>query len=89
MKTIHKFQIPLKEEVAISIPGFQRILRVDQQRGTLCLWAGVDLDNPAPTVINLAVVGTGHRLPDNYDWETHLATVIVEPFVWHIFRERL
>ena len=64
-------------------PG--RILCVQMQRDTPCLWAMVDTDQlQAPNIIH--VVGTGQPMPSGV--LEYIGTVQDGSFVWHVFRER-
>lgn len=65
MNTIWKFELyhpvtgvqPIQE-----MPAGARVLCVDRQDNTLCLWAMVDEDMPKVTK-SFRIIGTGHVVP--------------------------
>lgn len=82
--TIWKYPLTPFSLQNLSMPAGSRLLHVAEQDGSLCLWA---LVNPHPEVpkveIKVAVVGTGHPVPDEFD---HLGTVLTfdGSLVWHV-----
>lgn len=88
MKTIHKYQLELAGNTSIKVPIESRILSVGNQRGNICVWVEVDTISPRtnkePTSedVYFWVVGTGHKVPDGLKY---VGTVIIEPFVWHVY----
>ena len=58
MKTIYKYELLNLGVNEIEIPVCSEYLKVDAQRGVICLWALVDTEK-RPTKVKLIVVGTG------------------------------
>lgn len=58
MKTIYKYELLNLGVNEIEIPVCSEYLKVDVQRGVICLWALVDTES-RPTKVKLIVVGTG------------------------------
>lgn len=87
MKTIHKFALqPGIND--ISMPQRAIILHVGVQRGTVCVWAQVDV---SPDTLfetrRMVLYGTGHALADNPG--TYIGTVMVlnAELVFHAYLE--
>jgi hypothetical protein len=83
---IHKFPISLEERQTVALPYGARALHVGVQAGVVCLWALFDEKGQlgrGPVAREFAVYGTGFALPD--DVGTHLGTVQIDGFVWHVF----
>lgn len=82
MKTIWKFEIPVADEVTVSMPRYAEILDVKAASPSLLnLWAIVDTTS-APAPRRLSIRGTGHPLGGV---GKHIATTQAHPLVWHIF----
>jgi hypothetical protein len=81
-KTIWKFIVDITRLQTIIMPIGAEILHVDVQHDLICLWAMVD-PNAAREPRVIEVVGTGHSMPN--EERKHLGTVLMDPFVWHIF----
>ncbi len=92
MKTIYKYYLKLAGSTVIELPIGSRILSVGNQRGDICIWAEVDTvspytgKEPITEDIKFYVIGTGESVPDNLKY---LGTVIIEPFVWHVYQENV
>lgn len=80
MKVIYKYS--LDERNSFHLPVDFKILSVQIQNGSVCVWALVDTEAPTKTVL-FPVYGTGHKLPD--DPGVYIGTVQDDNFVWHIF----
>lgn len=83
--TIWKYPIQVTPNQVVEMPKGARILCVQVQNGTLCLWALVNPALPKEQKF-VAVLGTGYERSEaqiaNY---TYLGTVQNPPFVWHVF----
>ena len=79
---IWKFPLTLNDEAEVEMPEGSEVISVDNQGGTICLWA---ICSPAmPTDIRrFAIVGTGNPMPTKL--KKFIGTVIQHPFVWHVF----
>lgn len=82
-RRIYKYPFPVADLVEVDMPAGAKIVHVDVQRGTACIWALVDPTHP-PEVHRFRVVGTGHSVGDD---EEHVATFLMPPFAWHLLRE--
>lgn len=83
MKTIWKFSLKVLDEQVVSMPEGARVLCVQMQNGTPCLWAEVPRGvKSAPSVFH--IYGTDHPLPD--DPGTYIGTVQDGSLVWHVYQ---
>ena len=89
MSTIYKYPLqPGNNE--IMAPAGARLLAVQMQNGTPCLWALVDPTQP-PRRIVLSIYGTGHGMPDAPGQYVGTFQMECGALVWHLFetaRER-
>lgn len=82
MRAVHKYPFTLDDEVSVEMPVGARVIRVDRQNHTNCLWAVVD-PGARREARRFYVRGTGHPLPEGS--LEHVATWFDGPFVWHMF----
>ena len=71
----------------LEMPESAKVLHFAFQpaRNGLCLWALVDADEAGVAVCAVAVVGTGHELPDG-DWLYHGSALMPDGFhIFHLF----
>lgn len=61
-KTIYKYKLEVAGNQRLTLPSDHRILDLQIQYNTLCLWVEVDLDSD-PTTLSILTFGTGHALP--------------------------
>lgn len=80
---IWKKVLPITDVSALDLPMGAKILSVANQRGDVCLWYLCDPHQPVERRI-IRIIGTGNRISDA-DTLTFIGTVVVEPFVWHVF----
>lgn len=83
-RTIHKYNLSATNG-EITMPKGAETIAVQEQNGSICLWAIVDLNQPAE-VRTFLTVGTGQRLPKS--GLAHIGTVQEGGFVWHVFEVR-
>lgn len=82
MKTVWKFELPVQDDVTVSMPQGAIVLDVQSAHaGMLTLWAIVHPDEPTEDRA-FHVRGTGHPLGEVGQY---VATVSDGPFVWHVF----
>ena len=62
-QTIWKFDIDVDDEQQIKMPQLAELLSVQPQKGSVCIWALVNPDNPIVDR-NIIMSGTGHDLSD-------------------------
>ena len=82
MRAIWKYILDITDAQCLDMPSGAKILCVQMQGKTLCLWAVVD---PAQPKVRhtFRVYGTGHPLDDNHG--VYLGTVQVGMLVFHVF----
>lgn len=83
MRTVHKFGVPFGVS-KLPLPEGSKCVHIGAQGGRVVMWVEVTVD-AATTDWTLLLVGTGHQLPEDVEYE-HLGTVIIEPFVWHVYQ---
>jgi hypothetical protein len=89
MNRIFKYSLSIASEQTIEIPKGSKILHVDCQNNTPCLWALINDTNPT-VLMTIRIVGTGHECP--HAIEDYIGSVqqFNGSYVWHIFgREAL
>jgi len=85
VRVIHKFVLPITDEVAIMMPESAKILHVADQRGRLCLWAIVDPERPKVRR-RFAIIGTGYPFPPELvGIYIETAMMAASGLVWHVF----
>lgn len=81
-QTVWKYQLGHNERTEVEMPGGAKVIEVAMQGGHFTLWAVVaPAMTPQKRVFYIA--GTGHPIPDQA--HTHLGTVHVDGFVFHVF----
>ena len=69
------------------MPEGSEILSVADQGGFLCVWARVTAGN-SPVERMIEIAGTGNPYPPNDGAvRVFLGTVVMNPFVWHVFEK--
>lgn len=81
MKTIHKYVLEITDEQSIMTDWNAKFLYVGEQNGSLCLWAEVDPTHETGKR-HIRIVGTGHWIEPDL---TYIGTVVINPFVWHVY----
>lgn len=61
MLTVHKYSFEIDDYIDIEMPRFSRVLSVQVQNGTPCIWAIVDTDSPL-AIKKFRLAGTGHPI---------------------------
>lgn len=84
MRTIYKYQLEITDFQDISMPECSHIIHVAEQDGKLCLWALVD-NEVNSMKRRIQIVGTGNPMPYDARVVRHIGSVIMSPFVWHVF----
>lgn len=80
---IFKYELKIATTQCIYIPKESKILSVGVQKANIVLWVLVTeaIEN-VPRIIE--VCGTGRTIPESNKLN-FIGTVIINPFVWHIF----
>ena len=84
MKTIFRYQLEIVDHQIIRVPIGEsgKVLGVAEQGGKLCMWFEVDSEWGEHNV-EVIIVGTGNPLPcEKMDY---VGTVVMNPFVWHVY----
>ncbi len=83
---IYKYPFVINNEVILDMPSLARILTVQVQKGTPCLWA---LINPAAEFQKrvLRIYGTGHDIPESLTNLTYISSIQLasETLIFHVF----
>jgi len=83
VKTIYKYKLAITDYQTVWMPRGAKLLHVDTQRGTPCVWALVDTDNEEAGY-SIWIVGTGNPMPDRE--LDHVGSFqMEEALVWHVF----
>ena len=82
--TIWKFPLAITDIQEAEMPHGAKILHVDNQDGIPTMWAEVDTRQVMVKRI-IAVVGTGNPMSDAAAMGNHVGSVLMPPFVWHIY----
>ncbi len=84
MKRILKLSMQGLHEEEFDLPYDYEILHVGTQGDSVCIWALVNSEN-RNSKIKLKIFGTGHEIDDEAEDLSHLGTVQLDGFVWHVF----
>lgn len=86
---IWKFKLEIVDIQEIFLPDGAELLSVANQGESLCLWAIVD---PSKEKRNrcIEIIKTGELiLMDATIYRKFIGTVVISPFVWHVFESGL
>lgn len=86
MSVIYKYALNDVKTV-LSLPQGAEVLTVNEQDRTLQLWAKVDPTQQRLERRAFVVIGTGNEFDDL--GLRYVSTVLVGPFVWHVFEATL
>lgn len=86
--TIWKFSLDIQDVQSFEMPNGAKILSVQVQDGTPCLWAFVN-SSAQKEERRFHIFGTGHRIPPHFSEEHYIGTVQTHEgaLVWHVFEE--
>lgn len=86
MRAVHKFSAVNNGFVRHTLAGQTfKPLALQMQDGIPWIWAEVDPSEEQCIRHTVAIVGTGHPVPQGLDW---IATAQDDPFVWHLYGVR-
>lgn len=84
-RTIWKFPFDVDDRVGIDMPKGAKLLAVQLQGDTPCLWAEVDPGAKKESRL-FAVFGTGNQMPREMGYsDVYVGTFQEGPFVWHLY----
>lgn len=85
-KTIWKFVLDVTDSQFIRMPHESKILHVNTQRETVCMWAEVDPSLPQ-VLRRFCVYGTGHQMPD--DPGRYIGSIMLQDgdLIFHIYEQ--
>ena len=70
----------------VRIPWGYRIVYVDIQRSTVCVWAEVNPEHSAVEV-EFEIIGTGHEINRDVNIDkVYIGSVKDDPFMWHVYQ---
>lgn len=81
---IFKYELPVKDLVAVPMPKGAKVITAQVQRGAVTLWAEVDPDAPR-VERRFRIVGTGH--PFEPIGLSYIGTVQNGLLVWHVYEQ--
>jgi len=84
---IYKYNLKITDEQAIRLPVGSVILSVANQYENLRLWALVDEKSPVLEDRHIEIYGTGHEMREDDFKRRFIGTVILHPYVWHVFEK--
>ena len=82
MESIWKYTLEITDLQTVEMPSGAIILSVDNQDGSLCLWALVDTE-AAKEEVCIEIIGTGN--PVFSATRQFIGTVLMGSLVWHVF----
>ncbi len=86
MRTIHKYPFAIADRQILEVPNdwvFRHLGLQAGYGGLLQPYLWLQVDSTARMArLPLLVVGTGHEVPD---YRCFLGTLMMEPFVWHVY----
>ncbi len=85
MQVIYKYRLKWQPIQIVKLP-LKRVLTVQLQNGTPCLWALVDTDAPE-IPLTLRMAGTGTHDAHDFDKLLFISTTQFDAFVLHWFYE--
>lgn len=94
MKTIFKYPFRLDDDgvAKVSMPTGAKILKVAEQRGTICAWALVDTGDHMVRTRTFYIVGTGQEIRQQETFGRDAVLQYMDTFlmldgdfVWHVF----
>lgn len=86
MNTTWKYELEITDRQRLRVPLGTKPVAVAEQNGKLCLWAQVNDDHYKTgnlETLFVYVVGTGNPLPSPLP--PYVGTVVMDPFVWHVY----
>ena len=86
MKRIYKYPFTVTAKVTVSMVKGAKIIYVDIQDDTPCIWAEVEDESTTMVDYHFRIFGTGHDIPLSIG--PHIATFQQPPFVWHLYHRR-
>lgn len=86
METICKYEIMFRVSQSITMPEGAKILSVQNQRGSLCLWVQCDT-RKSMQQRTIVIACTGDRLYCPGNEFKYIDTVQEDMFSWHVFEQ--
>lgn len=88
MGVVYKYQLVVTDRQKVTMPKDAKVLTIQVQNGTPCIWAMVEPKNPEEEV-TIRIHGTGHNISDTerleyigtFQWRNY-------GFVFHAFKEK-
>ena len=87
MREIWKYRLHMTDDQEVLLPMHAQPLHVGYQRNALCVWVLVHPENPV-VLFDVHIAGTGYPVPDEWNPQEYVGTVVGEVLVWHVFMRR-
>ncbi len=84
MSQVWKYELQIVDEQTLEMPRGAKVLSVANQSGKLCLWAEVD-QSERIVYRHFLIIGTGNLITEDFELRKFVGTVLIDPFVWHVF----
>ena len=87
-KVVHKYPLHVGKVQQLEVPVGAKVLSVQVQGSSLCLWALVNADPEGrKRMIRVAVLATGQEVKESIkDWDYVGTAMMMDGlFVWHVF----
>ena len=84
-KQVLKYALYGTGPINVDMPAGAIVIHCDWQKGRPHLWALVDTDVEAIYTRVFYVVGTGWDI--DFSIKDHIATILEDGYVWHVFEE--
>ena len=86
MKTIFKYSFNAGTRLEVDMPTGSTVVHVGEQNDDVTIWAQVESDNPKESRV-FNIVGTGRIIPTGLT--RYLGTVLIGPYVWHVYERTI
>lgn len=84
MTKIFKYDVPI--DGFVELPKGAKVLYVGNQEDQIKMWVAVDPEEDEMFPRRFITVGTGHEFDFHYN-VIFKGTVMIGPFVWHVFED--
>lgn len=85
MRAIWKYELEVTDLQEVEMPIDSQVLSVANQDGRLCMWALVPQLESRKEKYCFEIIGTGNPIGQTPLSRRFVGTVLMPPFVWHVF----
>lgn len=75
MTAIYKYELRVQDVQTIGLPIDAEVLDIQNQNGTICLWAKIPDTETTLVAKTIYCFGTGHAMPSNHNQMKYISTV--------------